>query len=719
MSIKFNQKTKQFTLHNCDIAYVFKVNELGFLEHLYFGPNINDEDISFIANVADRGQGTYLPYSRRECSLDTKLNECPTFGRSDYGEPMLAFNFEGSRVLDLVFDGYEILKNKEPLLGMPSLSGGETLVITLVDKVNNTYVKLYYTIYDNLNVIARRAEIINKGTKPFVLDRAFSFALGLHDKDYEAVTLYGAHLRERTPQRTKLPHGIFTIDSKRGITSAQMNNFLAICRSNTTEDSGAVFGFNLIYSGDFAFKCEVNQNEELRIVGGINDFDFAYEVKPNETFFTPEAVIVYANNGFGEMSRTFHDLYRKHLINKHFVNKHRPIVINNWEATYFDFNQEKLISIIDKIKNTGIDTFVLDDGWFGKRDTDTSGLGDWYPNTKKVNLRELSDYLHKNGLKFGLWFEPEMISVASELFRNHPEYIIKAPGLDQCLGRDQMVLDLVNPKVRDYIVDVINNAIKEYNIDYIKWDMNRTLTDNYSMILKEKSKEFKHRYVLGLYEILDRTILANPHVFFEGCASGGCRFDAAMLYYFPQIWTSDNTDAYYRTKIQYGTSLCYPLSSMSCHVSVCPNHQTGRTTSFDSRVNIASLGAFGFELDPHNLTVEELDKVKSSIIEYKKQQDLILNGDLYRLFNPFTANLFGFEVVSKDKKQAVIVVMKALNIPNSEAIRVYPKGLNPDYNYFIKELNLKISGKTIAQTGFILKFKEEDFTTTKINIVAI
>ena len=709
--IYFNQETKVFYLESQNVTYAFCVNEHGFLQHLYFGKRIDREGLMHTVFLLDRGHGSNIAGARRSHSLNAYANECPTYGRSDYRESMLAFNFDGVRVGDLAYASHSVLDKKPALADMPSVKGGQTLVVWLKDELHKVKVGLYYTVFEDLPVILRHTEIINEGEKPCVLDRAYSFCVDMPDKNWEAITLPGAHIRERVMERTKLSHGIFAVDSKRGVSSGQMNPFMAILRKNTDEEQGEAYGYNLVYSGDFVFKAQSEQNDALRIVGGINDYDFAWELKPSETFITPEAVMVYSNKGLGEMSRAFHDLYRNYLINERFVRKPRPIVINNWEATYMHFDTQKLCDIIDSVKGTGIDTFVLDDGWFGARSDDLMALGDWYVNEEKVNLGKVADYAHANGLQFGLWFEPEMVNEDSDLYRAHPDWAIHAEGLKPCTGRDQLVLDLTRKEVRDYIVDSVSAILKKYPIDYVKWDMNRSLTENYSAWLGENGKEMHHRYVLGLYDICERLVNGFPSVFFEGCASGGCRFDPAMLYYFPQIWTSDNSDAYSRTIIQYGTSLCYPLSAHSCHVSACPNHQCGRITPLESRGNIAHLGATGYELDTTKLSEKELEEVGEQVAQYKQMQALVLNGDLYRLNNPLEENLFAEMLVSKDKNSAHLTVMRPICIPNDRAIRVYPRGLDEDKKYDIPELNLTLSGRNLMQLGLLVDLKNCDFAT--------
>ena len=678
------------------------------------------EDLSHSIYTADRGHGSNLPGFERKYSLNGYANECPTYGRSDYRESMIAFDFGGVRVGDLKYDGHTMYKVKPALEGMPSVRGGETLVLYLKDELHSVKVELYYTVFEDLPVLLRHAEILNEGDESFLINRAYSFCLDLLDNEWETITLPGAHLRERFMERTKLSHGIFSVDSKRGVSSGQMNPFMALVRKNTDENQGEAYGFNLVYSGDFIFKAQSEQEDTLRIIGGINDYDFSWELKIGEKFTTPEVVMAYSDEGLGGMSRTFHDLYRAYLINPRYVDALRPIVINNWEATYFDFDTKKICDIIDNVSGTGIDTFVLDDGWFGVRNNDLSGLGDWFVNLDKLSdgLKPIIKHAHKNGIKFGLWFEPEMISKDSDLYRAHPDWAIHVEGLEPCPGRDQLVLDLTRDEVCQYIVDSISEILKHNKIDYVKWDMNRSLTENYSMWLGKNGKEMHHRYVLGFYKICEVLVNSFPNIFFEGCASGGCRFDPAMLYYFPQIWTSDNSDAYLRTVIQYGTSLCYPLSTHSCHVSVCPNHQSGRITPLVSRGNIACLGAMGYELDMTKISEVEREEIKKQILEYKQIQELVLKGDLYRINNPLEENLFAEMIVSKDKKKAYLTVLQPICIPNGKVIRVYPKGLERDTLYYIPELTLMKTGATWMSLGVVVGICWGDFASCTYNFIS-
>ena len=721
MSIYFDNTTKTFYLESAELSYVFKIDKFGFLEHLYYGAQIARDDLEYSIFRTARGHSAYLADMNRENTFEVLSQEFPTYGRGDFRECAFAFDNAGVRVGDFKYKNHTILEEKPEIAGMPSVKGKQTLVVTLRCDLNNIEIDLYYTVFEDLPVILRHNEFRNCGNNEIKIDRSYSFAIDLPDSDFEFVSLYGAHVRERHIQKNKLHHGVVSIDSKYGVSSSQLNPFAAIMRPNADEESGEVYGFNLVYSGNFVIKAQVGQNDIARVLGGINDYDFAWTLKAGESFATPEAVMVYSNAGLGKMSRAFHDLYRKYLINPRFVNASRPIVLNSWEAVYFDYDEKKICELIAAIKGSGIDTFVLDDGWFGNRNDEFTGLGDWTPNPEKFpnGLKPVIDFTHENGLKFGLWFEPEMVIKDSNVYRAHPDWIIHVDGLEPCQGRFQYVLDLTREDVRDHVVEIVSKCLRENDIDYVKWDMNRSLTENYSEHLGSRGKEFAHRYVLGLYDICERIINGFPQIFFEGCASGGCRFDPGMLYYFPQVWTSDNTDALARCPIQYGTSLCYPLSAMSCHVSVCPNHQNGRVTDFSSRTDIASLGATGYELDPRRLTKDEIETIKVDTAAHLNREHLILDGDLYRLSYPADGKLFAEQIVSKDKKESYIVVMRPLCQANGNAERVYPRGLCADKLYSIDKLGLTLHGSTIMQVGLLINFEQGDFKTKSLTIKSV
>lgn len=720
--IVINEKTKAVALSGENFSYVIRVNGYGFPETIYYGKKLRfpeeAEDTVFI----DRGHSVFVSKVKDgKGDADQMRPEISCYGQGDFHTPSFyAETPDGARITDLRVK--EIRFADKPVSGaLPVCDGGQTMKIVLEDPFIKLRVNLFYTVYEDSDALTRSVTVENFGENPVMLNCVSSFALAIRNRDYDHVSLVGAHMKEANIERGGIVRGTRITDSKRGVSSAQANPFVAICSKTADEDSGEVYGFNLIYSGNFAFVVQLDENNNVRISGGINPFDFGWKLGAGETFETPEAVLVYSDAGFNKMSHSFHDLYRKHLINKNFVNVHRPVVINNWEATYFWFDEEKLKAIIDGVEGTGIDTFVLDDGWFGKRNDDTSSLGDWFPNKEKLpkGLRSVSDYCHKKGLKFGLWLEPEMVNEDSVLNRAHPEWKIQVAGREPCEGRHQCVLDLTRKDVREYIINVLSTVVTEYALDYIKWDMNRGITENVSATLDaDRQKEFSHRYVLGLYEILKTVTERFPNLLIEGCASGGCRFDAGMLKYCPQIWTSDNSDAYSRTIIQYGTSLVYPLSAMSCHVSVCPNHQTGRITPFVSRNDMATLGAFGFELDVAKLNDEERKIVSEKIKEYKEGgEDLVLFGTAYRLSDMKKKNLFAMQIVSEDLKTSVITVMKGLNEPCATG-RIYPKGLDEDAVYSVNGEKF-VHGQTLMENGIALGQFPSDFSTTKIRLIAV
>jgi len=717
MAVYYDANTNCFYLEGKRLTYAFFINEVGYAEHLYFGEKIARDDLRYVYSAGAKSQMAGVPgrddLPEDRMSYQQFMPELAFFGSGDYREPaVLAVDPAGSRLTDLLYTGHEVLKTKPEIPGMPSLDGGETLVLRLADPVSGFGAELYYTVYEDCDIVARRAVFCNDTGAELTLQRVYSFSFALPDRDYEAVTLYGAWARERAMDRTPLRHGVFSVDSKRAASSATLNPFMALVRPNTDENRGEALGFALNYSASFALKAEVNPDGTALVTGGINDFDFTWHLAAGERFYTPEVLLAYAPDGLGGMSRAFHDAYRNHMIPKDRMFAPRPIVINNWEGTYFDFTFDKLAAIAEAGRRAGADTFVLDDGWFGKRNDDHAGLGDWTVNENKLEggLQRLTDHVHKLGMKFGLWFEPEMVNEDSHLFSAHPDWAVGAPGRCRSYTRHQFLLDVTRPEVRQYIVDAVNRILKTYDVDYVKWDFNRNATEFYSFGRDPAcQQEFSHRYALGLYDICERIVNGNPRVFFEGCASGGARFDGAMLHWFPQIWTSDDTDAEERTHIQYGTSLVYPMSAMSCHVSVCPNHQTGRTTPFVTRAAIAHLGATGFELDATNLSEDEIQAALEQSRAYKDMEKLILEGDLYRLENPMEGNFFSICVVSKDKKDAFLLCYRRMGRVNNEIHRVCPAGLDESTVYICDRIGGERRGGTWMHLGIAPVYPEGDF----------
>lgn len=717
MAIYFDRTTKTFYLEGKDITYAFFINKYGFAEHLYFGKRISRDTLLHLRATGGEVASATVPgnvYNAPFCSYQQFPAELSFFGTGYFNEPTVhLLNAEGDRLTELLYDGYEILDEKPQMKTMPSMRGGKTLKLKLRDYATDFCAELYYTVYDDVSVIARRVVYRNERSEAVKLERAYSFTLSLPDMKRDVISFYGAWASERQIQRTPMHHGVISVDSKVS-RSTHLNPSMVIATSNANEEHGEAIGIALMYSSHFVLKAEGLPNGAAQITGGINDFDFEWTLEEGEELETPEVIIAYSDEGIGGMSRELHDAAREYIIDKKFVKKSRPIVINNWEGTYFDFNAEKLKAIADGVRGTGVDTFVLDDGWFGKRNNDRCALGDWWVNEEKLpgGLDAIISHVNSLGMKFGLWFEPEMISEDSDIYRAHPEYAIKAPLRKNCYSRQQFVMDITRADVRDYIVDSVNSILDSHNIEYVKWDYNRHATELYSALLpKDRQSEFAHRYALALYELCERIIKTHPQVFFEGCAGGGGRFDYGMLYYFPQIWTSDDSDAHERTHIQYGTSIIYPMSAMSCHVSAVPNHQTGRSTDMKTRADIAHLGATGYELDTSSFTDDDRNVTRGQVEEYRKHEELILSGDLYRLENPFESNFFAFMAVSKDKGNAILTAYRALGGVNREIYRIKPRGLDKSKKYFVPELNLILGGDTLMNAGLIPPFEDGDFKT--------
>ena len=723
MSVTYCSNTKTFYLDGKDVTYAFRMYENEYPEHLYYGKKIPHDPLGHTTASGAASSGA-IRFGAESKNLATIASEINTYGRGDYREPCVQVqNASGDRISDLRYVSHEILPTKPRISGMPSMDGGVTLILHMRDKVTSFEADLYFTTYDDCNVIARRAVYRNAGQDTVMLRRAYSFSLPLHGNGYRMLSLHGAWARERRMETIPLHHGVVSIDSKRCSSSDFLNPFMGILSPDANEKAGEVWGVSLIYSSSYVLKAEVCSGGDTLLTGGINDFDFGWRLRAGEELETPEVVIAYSDRGLGGMSRTFHDAYREHLINKRFAKLPRPIVLNNWEGTHFDFNLEKLKAIVDGAAGSGIDTFVLDDGWFGvDRMDEKSGLGDWHivnPTKLPGGFAPLVKHLHEKGMKFGLWFEPENVSPNSDLNRTHPDFAVRIDGRTPGLGRQTMTMDITRADVRDYIVETVNKVIRDNQIDYVKWDFNRTLTEMVSRGRDpECQPEFAHRYALGLYDLCERIIEANPHVFFEGCASGGARFDPAMLHYFPQIWTSDNSDADDRTSIQYGTSIVYPLSAMSCHISHSPNIMTKRPICYETRANIAHLGATGYELDASSWTDEDRERTAKEIEEYKSCQELILGGDLYRLDNPMESNYFSFFVVSKDRSRAILTTYRRHILAGGESTRIRLDGLDPERKYRIREMDLVVTGSTLMNVGLVTRVPSPlgDFQTIKLHL---
>ena len=703
--IKFDNNI--FYLQTRNTTYSFGVLDNKFLLHLYWGKRISFLPKNVMDNFCTRN---LMAYDCTEYSSDGLPLEYSTFGSADLRLPTFGAVYnDGSRITKLLYKDYHITKGKPQIKGLPSTyceenDNVETLTVRLHDDLKNVDVYLSYSIFEDLDVITRNVRIVNNGEK-FILDTALTANIdfyGLNDSDI--ITLDGTWTRERYVNRRKIVHGNQNVDSRCGASSAYHNPFMAICDEDATESHGNVYGFSLVYSGNFTAGVEMNAYNCARAYIGINPFSFEFVLENGEKFNTPEAVLVYSADGLGGMSRIYHKLYRTRLCRGKYRDADRFVLINNWEATYFDFNEEKIVNIAKKASQIGIDTMVLDDGWFGKRINDNAGLGDWVENPDRLpnGLKGLADRMNKLGMHFGLWFEPEMVNPDSDLYRAHPDWILHTKGREQSLTRNQYTLDLSRKDVCDYIINSVSNVLKKANIEYVKWDMNRYMSEVGSATLPpEKQGEVYHRYILGLYYVLETITQKFPNVLFESCASGGSRFDPAMLYYMPQTWTSDDTDAVERLKIQYGTSMVYPYSAMGAHVSACPNHQMGRTTPFQMRCNVAMLGQFGFELDLNKCTEEELETAKEAVKKYRELQNVFHGGECYRLKSPFESDISAIEFISEDKKTVIVSInsVKATAYAPDEYIKL--QGLDPDGIYLIN--GIEYDGSYLMSNGIIIR----------------
>lgn len=703
---------KTIHLQGRDISYIMFENECGDLLHFYFGKKVSDKDYSLMTEQWKEEWG----YSTNEFPLDVYPQEYPSYGYSDLRNPAYQYvNQNGNAVSRLTVSEYKIHNDTTAeIQGMPYLFKGnkkaDTLEIILEDKIAALEVRLYYTVFEEYNIIARNAVIINKSDSKTELLSAYSLSLDLPMEDYDIIHFAGAWGRERGMVRTPIQMGMKAeIENARGGSGHQLNPFVMISSADADEVHGEVYGFSLIYSGNHSTVAKIDQFGGLRVQQGINPHQFKWELLPGEKFYTPQSVICYSANGFGEMSREYHDVYRSNLMRSNWTHKNRPLLINNWEGTYFDFTEEKLLDMAKKAKEIGLDLFVLDDGWFGKRNNDTCSLGDWVVNTEKLpsGIDGLAAKINKFGLKFGLWFEPEMVSPDSDLYRAHPDWAVKLDNRTPVEIRNQLVLDLSRDEVCEYVINAVSNILKNADIGYVKWDMNRQITDMPYI-------GFNHKYTLGYYKIMSAITSAFPDVLFEGCSAGGGRFDAGVLAYMPQIWTSDNSDAVARLKMQYSTSMSYPVYSISTHVTASPNHQCGRSTSLKTRGDVAYAGTFGYELDITKSTPEEIEEIKQQIEFDKSIQELVREGDLYRLISPYETNYCSWEIVSKDRSKVFLFACKVLAVAQSKDKKLKFQGLDPKKQYKSLTTGKIYGGDMLMYKGIKIDYKLCDFSTVTI-----
>lgn len=710
MGILIDKEVQMFHLKGKESSYIFHVDNHGHLLHDYYGKGIKKIPKNWLNSTVSR-QWSPIPYEKElDYALDSALLECPVTGHDDFGIPMIEAQFnQGDRSIVLTYEDYELVHGKPSLTGLPHSYGGieeaQTLSITMVDKLRKIRVELNYCLFEDSDILTRWTKIFNDSENEIFLDSVQSGGLDLKGSNYEMLQLSGAWGRERHVVTRELVQGQQSIDSNRGASSHEHNPFIALTSKDITEEHGEVFAFNLVYSGNFSGTVEVNEHDRTRLTMGISPRDFRWKLRSGEEFCAPELIMTYSSKGLGLMSRNYHDFYNNHLIRGVYKKAYRPILINNWEVTYFDFDHQSIVDIASSASDLGIGVFVLDDGWFGKRDDDTTSLGDWVVNEEKLQggLKALAGGVLDHGMKFGLWFEPEMISRDSDLYRKHPEWVLRIPDRDPVEVRYQFTLDLSREDVCDYIIKSLSDILASSSIEYVKWDMNRYMTDVYSRLLDKHSQmETAHRYILGLYRVMETLVTNFPNILFEGCAGGGGRFDPGILYYMPQIWTSDNTDAIERLKIQFGTSIVYPPSAISCHVSDVPNHQVGRVTPLKTRGDVAMFGNFGYELDMAKIPKEDIFEVKRQISFYNKHWKLLQYGTLYRLTSWDNRKIVAWSKVSKDKKEAIVTVVKLLAMPNSHDIILKIKGLDPDSIYMLDGGLEAIGGDVLSEVGLLL-----------------
>ncbi len=726
--IKYIAENKTFYLNTKNSSYVIKLLKSDMLCHWYYGARIEAENLDMLNLLCKREytQGEFLDEinKRNYVTKDAAPIEFPISGNGDFRIPaLLTENSFGQHGANLIYKSHCITKGKKALENLPSFDTNtentETLEIVLEDTVSGYEVSIFYSVFEEEDAIARHTEIRNVTDKKLKITSAQSLSIDFPAKQFDFITLDGAWARERHVTRRALSAGTTSIESHRGATGHQHNPFSALVEKTTTENSGIAYGFALVYSGNFKSVAEVDQFGSTRFQIGINPHNFCWNLLPGETFITPEAVCVFSNEGLNGMSHSFHNMCKNHL-GKSTLNIKRPIVINSWEAMYFDMNEAAIEKFINDCKGLGIDTFVLDDGWFGKRDDDYSSLGDWFVHKTKFpdGLDKVIDTCQQNGMNFGIWFEPEMISPKSELFEKHPDWCAHVENKTPTESRHQLVLDMSRPEVVDYTYNQVADILKKYDISYVKWDMNRNIIDVGSAALSaDNQKEFSHRYILGVYDLMRRLTDDFPNVLFEGCAGGGGRFDFGILYYMPQIWTSDDSDAIERLKIQYGTSFVYPPSAMTAHVSACPNHQTKRITPFKTRGDVAQICNFGYELNVSKLSDEEKELIKEQIALHRRLEDIIENGTLYRIDSPFENEFCSWQLVSKDKKRAFAVCATQKITANNNGHYIKLKGLDPKTEYTVNG-SFNLHGNTLMNFGLPIVGDLTDFKTYTFEIIA-
>lgn len=727
MSVTFNEEKKIFRLDTEKSTYVMGLSPEGFLGHIYYGDRLFMEADNYLLRMEEPPYTPSVNKREKSAFLDFFPMEYPTGGIGDYRESCLNIrNAAGNMGCELHYAGHEIYKGKRGLKGLPASFStedeAETLEITLKDADLDLEVVLFYTAFEKENAITRSVRVQNQGKEDIRIEKILSACLDMDNENFSMLSLHGTWARERHIQTGELHYGKQVISSARGESSHQEHPFIALVTNGTEQENGKVYAMHFVYSGNFMAETELCQFDNLRMTMGINPEEFSWLLTPGEEFQAPEVVMVYSGNGLGAMTRSYHDFYRNHLIRSKFKYEKRPILINNWEATYFDFNTDKLLAIARQAKECGIEMLVMDDGWFGKRNFDNCSLGDWKVNEKKITggLKHLVDEVNKIGLQFGIWFEPEMISPDSDLYRAHPDWAIQIAGREATQSRNQYVLDLSRPEVRDYAYECVASILRSANIAYVKWDMNRQLSDLGSSYLpKERQQELFHRYVLGVYELQERLVTEFPDLLLENCSGGGARFDPGMLYYSPQIWCSDNTDAVERLMIQEGSALIYPLSVIGAHVSDCPNHSVGRVTPFETRGHVALAGTFGYELDITKIPEEDRVLIPEQTVTYNKYRHLIQQGEYYRIASYRENHKYDcWALSSQDKKEVLVTYVQVLGVPNSHSRKVFLRGFDPKTTYRLEGTEETYTGEMLMKGGFLMKDFWGDFKSRLYHFIA-
>lgn len=735
MAIRYIEQDRTFWLDTEHTSYLLAiVDQENFVGHVYYGQKLQyTENTPAPVYLLRTGEAPFVPSQNnreRVSFLDSFPMEYPGNGLGDYRESAISVRTAQGHVgVQLQYVSHEIVKEKPALPGLPSTFPGDedcdTLILHLADPVIGLAADLIYTTFEEEDVITRSVILKNTAGQPIYVTKVMSACLDLDctDEKYDILTLHGSWARERQMERRSLMHGKQSVGSVRGESSHQEHPFIALLSADATQDAGEVYGMHFVYSGNFLAQAELSQFDSIRMTMGIHPENFVWKLEQGESFAAPEVVMTYSSEGLSGMTHHYHDMYRGHLIRGEYRDKKRPILINNWEATYFDFNTDKLLDIAREAKSCGIEMLVMDDGWFGVRNSDNCSLGDWKVNTDKIigGLKYLVDEVNKIGLEFGIWFEPEMISPNSDLYRVHPEWAIQIPGREATQSRQQYVLDLSRPEVLDYVYESVASILRSANIVYVKWDMNRQLSDLGSTYLgAEEQQELFHRYVLGVYALQERLVTEFPDLLLENCSGGGARFDPGMLYYSPQIWCSDDTDAIERLMIQEGTSLIYPLSTMGAHVSDCPNHTVGRVTPFETRGHVALAGTFGYELDVTKIPEEDRKMIPEQTKMYHKYHELVCEGDYYRIASYRENHLYDcWAIAAKDKREVLVTYVHVLSTPNAHSRRIFLQGFDPEAVYVLDGTEEKYTGEMLMKCGFLVKGFWGDFKSKLYHFVKV